>query len=89
MKFKFYIPEYNETIEQAFYFIAGCRDAALDEFLNYLWTETHGSEWMMDSMIKIHCIDENDKETIHRFTTEFEPNFSTYEVEVEVEKKDE
>jgi hypothetical protein len=44
MKFKFYIPEYNETIEQAFYFIAGCRDAALDEFLNYLWTETHGSE---------------------------------------------
>lgn len=85
MKYKLYIPEWGETIDDAHDMECkhGWEDSVVREFCDHLYHNRDGWEWMGSDggHTKICVVDETGKTSYYVFEVEYEPQFLVWRQE--------
>lgn len=88
MKYKLYIPDLGETIDDAHEIECkfGFEDMVVAEYCEYLWSDRDGWDWMNTGKesTKIHVVDENGNESVYTYDIDFEPVFSVTKTKMNV-----
>ena len=82
MKYKLYIPDHGETIDDAYEIECkfGFEDLVVSDYCEYIWSDRDGWDWMSRNQgsTKIHIVDEQGNESVYTFDVDFRPEFSVY-----------